>query len=52
MLYLCDDKSVIHRDNSLQMDTNTYVGTIMENSGTIRLPLMQCLPAGEASRDK
>ena len=52
MLYLCDNKSVVHRDNSLQMDTNTYVGTITENDGTIGLPSMQCLPAQEASCDK
>ena len=52
MLYLYDDKSVVHRDNSLQMDTNTYVGTITENGGTIGLPSMRCLPAREASRDK
>ena len=52
MSYLCDDRSIVHREDSLQMDTNTYVGTITENGGTIGLPLMRCLPAREASRDK
>ena len=52
MSYLYDNRSVVHRDNSLQMDTNTYVGTITENGGTIGLPLMRCLPAREASRDE
>ena len=28
------------RTTSLQTNTNTYVGTIMENSGTIELSLM------------
>ena len=52
MLYLCDDGSVIHRDDTLTNDTNTYVGTITENGGTIGLPSMRCLPAREASCDK
>ena len=52
MSYLCNDRSIIYREDSLQMDRNTYVGTITENGSTIRLPLMQCLPAQEASRDK
>ena len=52
MLYLYDDRSVVYREDSLQIDTNTYVGMIMENGGTIGLPLMRCLPAREASRDK
>ena len=52
MLYLYNDRSVVHREDSLQMDTNTYVGTIMENGGTIKIPLIQCVTAREASRDK
>ena len=51
MLYLCDNRSVVHREDNLQMNINTYVGMITEDDGTIELPLMQCLPAQEASCD-
>ena len=52
MLYLCNNGSVVHREDNLQMNTNTYIGMITEDGGTIKLPSMQCLPAQEASRDK
>ena len=37
---------------TLQTNTNTYVGTITEDGGTIKIPSMQCLTAQGASRNK
>ena len=37
---------------TLQTNTNTYVGTITEDGGTIKIPSMRCLTAQGASRNK
>ena len=42
MLYLCYDRGIVHKIDSLQIITNmsTYVGTIMEDGGTIETSLV------------
>ena len=47
MLYLCYNRSVVHKEDSLQTNTNTntYVGTNAKDGGAIKTLLVQHAPA-------